>query len=184
MRYNLGSESLWLFAFFNKQNNILKKSKNIWLMLLTSLAGGFKVWGLTNLMRATNIHPILCLYSKRVTPWNVWGWQDYHVFGVTFRNWSPYKSKIKSVWFRCILLGNVECFLSPHHQDLSAADLCDSSTAPLGWPFTPRLTSANPTLFLLPTCSRPVLPFWVTGAIANPVATPGTGPLPHHLIIP
>lgn len=106
------------------------------------------------------------------------------VFGVTFRNWSPYKSKIKSVWFRCILLGNVECFLSPHHQDLSAADLCDSSTAPLGWPFTPRLTSANPTLFLLPTCSQPVLPFWVTGATANPVATPGTGLLPHHLIIP
>lgn len=29
MHYNLESESLWLFAFFNKQNNIFKKNKNI-----------------------------------------------------------------------------------------------------------------------------------------------------------
>ena len=134
-------------------------------------------------MRATNIHPIL--YTVRGLHREMCeADRTTMVFGVTFRNWSPYKSKIKSVWFRCILLGNVECFLSPHHQGLSAADLCDSSTAPLGWPFTPRLTSANPTLFLLPTCSQPVLPFWVTGATANPVATPGTGLLPHHLIIP
>lgn len=178
MCYNLGSESIWLFAFFNKQNNILKKDKNIWVMLPTSLTGGFKIWGLTNLLRAANIHPTLYLYNKRVTPWNVWDWQDCHVFWVTFRNWSPYKSKIKSVWFRRILLGNVECFLSPHHQDLSAADLCDSSTAPLGWPFTPRPTYANPSLStpnLLTACAS-FLGDWSNSQYS--------GLLPPHLIIP
>ena len=112
----------------------------------------------------------------------------FFFFLVIFWNWSPYKNKIKSVWFRCFILGNVECILSSHHQGLSAADLCDSSTAPLGWPFTLSLTQTDPALFPPQTRSWPLLPFSV---VQQPIQRPRqelnsvlSSPQPHHLIGP
>lgn len=67
-------------------------------------------------------------------------------FLIIFWNWSPVKSTIKSVWFRCFLLGNAECILFSQDQGLSAADLCDSSMAPPEWPFLWTLTRTELTL--------------------------------------
>lgn len=104
-----------------------------------------------------------------------------------FCNWSPVKAKIKSVWFRCFILGNAECIFFSQKQDLSAVDLPDSSTTLLERPFLLSLTQTELTPFLpwnlLMSCAF-FLSDWHNShlATAQELGPTLNSPLPHHLI--
>lgn len=98
-----------------------------------------------NLLRATNIHSNI---EKDLYHGMSEIDRTAKFFFIVFWNWSPVKAKIKSVWFRCFILGNAECILFSQDQDLSAVDLLDSSRTPLEWPFLLSLTQTELTPFL------------------------------------
>lgn len=108
-------------------------------------------------------------------------------FFILFWNWSPFKAKIKSVWFRCFILENAECIFFSQDWDLSAVDLRDSSTTPLQWPFLLSLTQTKLTHFLpwnlLMSCAS-FLNDWHNSHLATAQELDSTlnSPLPHHLV--
>lgn len=139
-------------------------------MFLTFLGGyEFKALGLMKLWRAM----LMVIYTVkshtmkyRKLTLRDW-WECFFFFFNIFWNWSPGKDRIKSVWFRCFILGNANCPFTSQDR-LPCCRLVAAAQLRWGSPNHWVWTGGN---LLMHCCDT----FLSDCSTALPVAPPGTG---------